>query len=97
MLATVLRSIRLRTWYFFVSNVEKKDCDAIVNNNEVSYRLTKIQRFHNRNFVKILYNGGLKKIGVHKVHRRDICRVDAIDIESFHDGDLSEKDLVNKQ
>ena len=56
-----------------------------------------IERFHHRNFVKILYKGGLKKIGLHKVNRCDICRVDAIDLQLFHDGDLSEKKLVNKQ
>ena len=76
---------------------EKKDCDAIVNDNEVSYRLARIQRFHHKNFVKILYMGGLKKIDVHKVCRVGICRVDAIDLQSFHDSDLSEKELVNKQ
>ena len=49
-----------------------KDCDAIVDNNEVSYRLAMIQRFHHHSDVKILYKGGLKKIGMHKVNRRDI-------------------------
>ena len=75
----------------------EKDCDAIVNDNEVSYRLTTIQSFHNRIFVKFLYNEGLKKIGVHKVNRHGICQVDAIDLQSFHNGDLSEKKVVNKQ
>ena len=77
--------------------MEEKDCDAIVKNKEVSYRLATIDRFHHRNFVKILYKGRLKKIGLHKVNRRDICRVDAIDLQSFYDGNLSEKELVNKQ
>ena len=35
----------------------KKDCDAIVNNNEVSYRLAKIQRFHHKNSIKFFTRG----------------------------------------
>ena len=76
---------------------KKKDCETIVNNNEDSYRLATIERFHRKNFVKILYKGGLKKIGVHKVNRQDICQVDVIDLQSLHDGNFLEKELVNKQ
>ena len=75
----------------------KKDYNVIVNNKEVSYRLARIERFHHRNFVKSLYKGGLKKIGEHKVKRLDICREDVIDLQSFNDGDLLEKVLVNEQ
>ena len=56
-----------------------------------------IKRFHHNKGVITCYNGGLKKIGEHKVDRHDICQMDATDLEAFANGDLSEKILVNKQ
>ena len=72
-----------------------KDCDAKTKNiGEFSYKQAIIKGFLHNFHVKICHQGALAKLGGHYVNiLADICRLNAIQLDVFVDGDLSEKNI----